>query len=299
MSDLATSCTFATTDALSWLQSRPDDSADLIFGSPPYSDKGARYPDGRATNLKGKAWARWMAEIVIEAVRVSKGLVAFVADGGVKDHAFDPAVFHLVAMLDDAGIVQARPAIYYKNGVPGNRCDLKNNYELVVRAKRPGPFPFLDLGACAKPPKFGPGGSFSNRDAKGVRKKRKQYVAPKLANPGNVLEQIYTADEVAKILLLEQGIAGDCTYYSNGGGHLGSSAAHKSAAPFNQKLADFYVRTFCPPGGLVLDTFFGSGTVAAACAASERNFAGCDVDAAMIEIAQDRVRGFLRTEPLV
>ncbi len=288
-------CIFDQDDALSWLRSKPTDWLDLMFGSPPYSDKGARYPGGKATNLVGKEWAAWMAEIMIEATRVCSGLVAFVADAGVRNHAFDPAVFHLVAMLDDAGICLARPGIYYRNGTPGNRCDLRGDYELIIRAKRPGPLPYVDLGACASPPKYGPGGSFSNRDAKGVRKKRKSYRAPFYANPGNVAKQLYSADEVAQRLLDEHAVSGDVPYFPNGGGHLGSDQAHKSAAPFSQWLADFYVRTFSGPGKRVGDPFFGSGTVAAAALASGRAFAGCDNDEKMLPIARQRVEGFFPT----
>lgn len=276
-------------DALDFLRGLPDTSVDLVFGSPCYSGKGHRYP-GRTENLRGRDWAAWMADIYSECLRVCGGLTAFVVDAGIQDHRWDPAVFHLVAMLDERDITLARPAIYYRNGTPGMRFDLRNDYELVVRAKRSGPLPYFDARACGQPPRFRAGGAFSNRDQRGRRpKKKKEYHPPSVANPGNVHREVYDAREVAEILAAA-GLPGDVPYFPNGGGHLGSVAAHQGAAPFSQRLADFYVCTFCPPGGLVVDPFSGTGTTAAASMLAGRRFSGCDTDPAIIQLSWERLK---------
>src|SRR5262249_23675191 len=54
------------------------------------------------------------------------------------------------------------------------------------------------------------------------------YVPPKLANPGNVVQRLYTAEEVAA-LLAERGDVVDCVV---GGGRMGSKLAEENEAPF-------------------------------------------------------------------
>ena len=49
------------------------------------------------------------------------------------------------------------------------------------------------------------------------------------------------------------------------------------------------VRTHCREGGLVVDPFLGSGTTAVACAMTDRNFKGCELDKKYFDIAQQRV----------
>jgi hypothetical protein len=47
-------------DCLEVMKSKPDNCVDLIFGSPPYATKGARY-DGLAKSWPTNAWIDWMA----------------------------------------------------------------------------------------------------------------------------------------------------------------------------------------------------------------------------------------------
>ena len=45
----------------------------------------------------------------------------------------------------------------------------------------------------------------------------------------------------------------------------------------------------CPPGGLVLDPFLGSGTTAVAAIQTGRRFLGYEIDAGYCEIARKRI----------
>ena len=49
----------------------------------------------------------------------------------------------------------------------------------------------------------------------------------------------------------------------------------------------------CPPGGLVLDPFMGSGTTAVACVQTGRRFVGIELDPGYCEVARRRVAGAL------
>lgn len=55
------------------------------------------------------------------------------------------------------------------------------------------------------------------------------------------------------------------------------------------ELMRWLVRLACPPGGLVLDPFTGSGTTGAAAAIEGRRFCGIELEAPYIEIAEARI----------
>lgn len=92
------------------------------------------------------------------------------------------------------------------------------------------------------------------------------YTPPALANPGNVI----------KVLV--------------GGGLMGSKLAHEHPAPFPEKLAEFFIRSFCPKGGTVLDPFCGSGTTGAVALRLGRKFIGIDIDSKWIRLTERRLK---------
>jgi DNA modification methylase len=55
------------------------------------------------------------------------------------------------------------------------------------------------------------------------------------------------------------------------------------------ELMGWLVRLACPPGGLVLDPFMGSGTTGAAAALEGRRFCGIELEASYLEIAAARI----------
>jgi hypothetical protein len=65
--------------------------------------------------------------------------------------------------------------------------------------------------------------------------------------------------------------------------------AHENEVPFPEALAEFFVRSFCPPGGLVLDCFSGSGTTGAVAVRHGRRFAGCDIRPSQVELSRRRI----------
>lgn len=96
-------------------------------------------------------------------------------------------------------------------------------------------------------------------------KREQGYNPPKKANPGNVIKCVV------------------------GGGRMGSPLAHENEAPFPESLAEFFVKTFCPPGGIVCDPFVGSGTTAKVAGVNGRHFIGCDVRQEQVSLSQLRV----------
>lgn len=254
----------------------PDRSVDLVFGSPPYEDARSY---GIGFSLRGEGWVEWAVPRFMECLRVSTGLTAWVVGGRTRLHKWSATPALLVAELHRLGVCLRNPPIYYRSGIPGSggKDWLRSNYEWIVCAtaeqKR---LPWSDPCATGKPPVYGPGGDCTNRQQNGQRMSKKRsedkrlggvetqtYKPPKIANPGNVIR---------------------CS-----GGHLGHPLAHENEAPFPEKLAEFFVRSFCPPGGLCLDPFGGSGTTANVCRRFDRRAVSLDIRMSQCELTRRRL----------
>lgn len=283
-------------ECLEYLKSLPDNSVDLTFASPPY--EAARRYGELDFNLRGQQWVDWAVERYVECCRVTKGLVAWVVEGQTKNYAWSSTPALLMADLFRKGIKLRKPPIYHRSGIPGSGGPdwLRNDYEFVICASS-GRLPWSDQTACGNEPKFSPGGDMTHRtsndrrvrvsgrvggakddmphashggrsgelqtDGTIIRKDGSSYDPPKIANPGNVIR---------------------CS-----GGHLGSKIAHEGEAPFPERLAEFFVRSFCPPQGTVLDCFGGSGTTLAVAVLNDRNAISVDIRESQCELMRRRL----------
>ena len=256
MSDVKLHCG----DALAVMRAMEPASVDLVFGSPPYE---AARSYGIGFNLEGQAWVDWMVTIVQESLRLCRGLVAFVVEGRTRHYAWSGTPALLMADLLRAGITLRKPPAFYRFGVwgSGGRDWLRNDYEFIICATHGGRLPWSDNKAMGGPPKYKAGGKPTNRKRNGTRntapsKSWGAYTAgdPSVkCNPGNVI------------------------HCNVGGGKMGDRLCHENEAPFPESLAESFVRSFCPPGGVVLDPFCGSGTTGKVALAHGRKFIGIDI----------------------
>lgn len=265
-------------DCLRFLRAQPAGSIDLVFGSPPYEDCRTYGIDFR---LKGQAWVDWMVEVFIAAQDACKGLVAFVVEGKTKNFQWSATPALLMADLHRRGLKLRKPPAFHRVGIAGSGGPdwLRNDFEFIVCTSH-GKLPWSDNTAMGHPPKWAPGGEISNRTKDGQRVNKRAargyangdvdrsvgYDPPVKANPGNVLR------------------------YRVGGGVMGNKLCHVNEAPFPEGLAEFFIRSFCPPDGLVCDCFCGSGTTAAMAAKWGRNFTGCDLRQSQIELSHKRLK---------
>jgi hypothetical protein len=283
----------------------PDGCVDLVFGSPPYEDARTY---GIDFSLKGQDWVDWMVDAFRISLQHCRGLVAFVLEGRTRKFRWSSTPALLMADLHRAGIHLRKPPAFRRVGIPGSGGPdwLRNDYEFIVCATNGGKLPWSDNTALGHPPKWAPGGEMSHRVSDGTRinqwghplnsgattvrgdgtvrshgrrpsrrehtkrtpdrdMETQSYVVPTKANPGNVLA------------------------YNVGGGLMGSKLAHENEAPFPESLADFFVRSFCPPEGLVCDPFSGSGTTGAASLLAGRDFVGFDIRQSQVELSQKRL----------
>ena len=267
-------------DNLEWSKQQPDNSIDLVFGSPPYE---AQRTYGIDFNLMGQDWVDWMVERWKEWDRISKGLVAMVVEGFTEDFKWSATPVLLMADLHRAGFRLRKPPLYRRDGIPGtgNVDWLANKYEFIICTSK-GRFPWSNNVAMGHPNLYRAGGMMSNRHKDGQRMnqngrraarlkelgipKGKGYTKPEKANPGNII---------------------DCG--AAGGGKMGSDFAHEGEAPFPEYLAEFFIRSFCPENGIVLDPFVGSGTTVAVARKNRRLFIGLDIRQSQIEITTTRL----------
>ncbi len=62
-------------------------------------------------------------------------------------------------------------------------------------------------------------------------------------------------------------------------------------APFPPKLAETCILAGCPPGGVVLDPFLGSGTTGLVAKRTERRYIGIEINAEYCRLARERIGG--------
>lgn len=275
-------------DCLEVMKRLPDNSVDLVLTSPPYGDCRTY---GINFNLKGEDWVRWAVERYIECYRISRGAVIWVVEGKTKDFRYEPLPMMLAADLHRAGVSLRNPPIFHRVGVSGSggKDWFRNDKEFCIAASH-GKLPWSDNTACGHPPKFAPGGRPSSRVRIGTRSTG-TYKPPALANPGNLIQQAYTTDEVAALLAE----ASDVTHHVVGGGRMGDKECHENEAPFPESLAEFFTKSCCPPAGIVADPFCGSGTSVRMALSLGRNALGFDVRGSQLELTERRLlRAFSR-----
>jgi site-specific DNA-methyltransferase (adenine-specific) len=280
-------------DCIELLSSLPPDSIDLLITSPPY-EAARSYSIG--FNLKGEEWVAWMVEVVKAAAPKVKGLIAINCEGQTKDFRYSATPFLLAADLHRAGFNLRKPVVYARSGMPGSGGPdwLRNDWEPIICINREGKLPFSDNVACGEAPKFEVGGAMSNRHMDGKRENSQHrkfklreegkkvggrrsrepdgtrsysvYVNPDVSNPGNVIK--------CKV----------------GGGHMGHPLAHDNEAPFPIDLPLFFIRSFCPPNGIVCDPFVGSGTTIDAAIQTGRRCVSCDIRESQVDLVRKRLR---------
>lgn len=269
-----------------------DKSVDLVFGSPPYMDARTY---GIGADRGCADWVDWMLGVTTEALRVSRGAALWVVGGVTRDRNYWPACEGLAWEWFKRGGHAYRPCYWHRVGIPGSGGDqwFRADVEYVLCFKRPGPLPWTNNVAMGHKPKHPPGGKLSYRDAGGNRRHKIRGTSGYSngdtrnfrASEGNLLDRAVT--EIAN--------PGNWVSTRNGGGALGSKIAHESEAPFPERLAEFFIRSLCPPGGTVLDPFSGSGTTVAVTNKFHRKGIGFDLRESQAKLGRRRLAG-LQTE---
>jgi len=290
-----------------------DKSVDLVLGSPPYCDARTY---GINAQRGCQEWVEWMLTVTAEAVRVSRGMVIWVCAGVTRDWCYWPAPEGLLYEWQKQGGRCWRPAYWNRVGIPGSggkqwlRADVEYCLAFTNCAAA---IPWSDNTANGHPPKWAPGGAMSHRLSSGTRKnqwgggekstggtRRKDGTLTRPAKPKP--SHRFPARSVVTIkrdgqhsqestTYQEPVIAnpGNCISGINvGGSIMGSKLCHENEAPYPEALAKWFIRHLCPPGGIVLDPFSGSGTTASAAVQLGRNGIGTDIRESQVELSRRR-----------
>lgn len=290
-------------DCLDVMRAMPDASVDLVLGSPPYEDARTY---GIGFKLRGQDWVDWMVERWREMQRVCRGLVVMVVEGKTRNFRYSATPFLLAADLHRAGFHLRKPIVYRRVGIPGSGGPdwLRNDWEPCICTARPGKLSWSDNTACGHPPKWAPGGAMSHRLSSGTRRnqwgssvngkstrtRRKDgSMSDAAPRPSHLCVTNENGPEGAEYKPPAKANPGNVIHCNVGGGLMGSKLAHENEAPFPESLAEVFVRSFCPPNGIVLDPFSGSGTTAAVATKWGRRWLGIDVRESQVDLTTRRV----------
>ncbi len=248
-----------------------DDYFDLVFCSPPYEAQ-REYEDLKF-DLSGDEYVQWAADCYMECLRVCKGLVAWVVEGVTEKFEYSYTPFLIGAEVQRRGAKLRKPPIYHRRGIPGSGGPdwLRNDYEPIICATKNGRLPWSDNTAMGTDPVNGKPRKATNRKKDGTRKDV-VYNDPDKVNPGNVIS------------------------VNVGNNALGWSGAYENEAPFPESLVEYFVLSFCPPEGYVLDPFSGSGTTVAVSVRHGRNAIGVDLRSSQVELGSTRLLGLTPSE---
>lgn len=297
-----------------------DKSVDLVFTSPPYCDA-RTYGIGAQRHCRD--WVEWMLDIVSEACRVCRGLVLVNCAGVTRNRIYQPSPEGLLWEWYKRGGHCWRPCYWHRVGIPGSggKHWLRADVEYILCFKRDNEWPvWSDNTAMGHPPKWAPGGDMSHRLSGGARVNQwghsfntgstggdsENITCRSGPRPSHVLQRPPGAvvrksisrqhaksradgsDEVQNYVPPSLANPGNLVNIIVGGGVMGSPLAHLNEAPFPEKLAEFFVKSFAAPGATVIDPFSGSGTTACVAARLGRNGIGCDLRASQIKIGTRR-----------
>lgn len=306
---------YSVSDCIEWMNTQPADRFDLVFSSPPYTDC-RNYGIGAQRGCV--EWVDWMLSVTEAAARICQGPVVWVASGCTRKRNYWPACEGLMWEWFKRGGTHKlyRPCYWNRVGIPGSggKDWFRADVEYVMCFKRPGQLPWSDNTAMGHPPKWAPGGEMSYRNSEGTRRNQwgskisgqtEQTVNGKLVKRvrpsqvvmanGRKVDKLHTKAN-ANGVMVEQGYTapvlanpGNLVKVVVGGGLMGDNLCHENEAPFPEALAEWFIRSLCPPGGWCLDPFAGSGTTGAVCTRMGRNCSLVDVRQSQINLCRRRI----------
>ena len=260
-------------DAAQWLQRLPAKSVDLFFTSPPYADARAYsriHPDNYVE------WFLPFAAAMREATSPTGSFVLNiknrVAKSGELQGQRHPYVYELVLAIQRLGWRWVETYIWSKpNAIPGRFGPrTKDSFEYVYHFAK-GLKPFFDLDAVRVPYKSDPAeiarrlgdpNGRKNTDAGFGRDRTKTRCGG--ADPGNVIAVSQSYNQ-----------------------HHGPAGRHTAVMP--EGLAEFFVKAACPPGGVVIDPFAGSGTTMVVARRHGRRAGGIELLEEYVAVATERL----------
>jgi DNA modification methylase len=246
-------------DCVEGMMNIPDNSIDLVVTSPPYDN--LREYNGFSFDLHktGEQIFRILKE---------GGIAVMVIQDQTKDFGKSLTSFKtIVDWCDNIGFKLFETVIYRKHGTEGawwtQRFRVDHEYmPIFLKGRKPQ---FFDKEPIKIQSKHGGKvmtGS-GNRRTSGETTATVTRPINETKCPGTVWEYLMAGDK--------------------------NPLKRKHPAVFPDKIPTDFIQVFCPPNGVVLDPFMGSGSTAVAALRTGRHFIGFDISQEYIDIANERI----------
>jgi site-specific DNA-methyltransferase (adenine-specific) len=246
-------------DAVEMLKKMPDNSVDLVVTSPPYDS---------IRDYKGFAYDLHATGEQIYRVLKEGGIAVMVIQDQTKNFGKSLTSFRTILdWCDIIGFKLFETAIYRKYGAEGawwnKRFRVDHEYmPIFLKGERPQYFDKNDLKIPSKHAgKTMTGGG--TRLTNGVRIATRAITINPTKCRGTIWEYMTAGD--------------------------GTRLKHQHPATFPDKLPYDFIGCFCPPDGIVLDPFVGSGTTTVAAKNLGRHYIGIDIAQEYCDIANKRM----------
>jgi site-specific DNA-methyltransferase (adenine-specific) len=247
-------------DCVEGMKKLPENCIDMVITSPPYD--GIREYNGFSYDLHATGE---------EILRILKngGVAVMVIQDQTRDFAKTLTSFRtIVDWCDNIGFRLFETVIYRKNGTEGawwvNRFRVDHEYmPIFFKGEKPAYFNKEHLKVPSKH-----GGKvmtgFGNRRTDGKTNKTTTRPINIMKCRGTVWDYLMAGDK--------------------------DPLKRKHPAVFPDKIPYDFIQCFCPPEGIVLDPFMGSGTTAVAAKKLKRNYIGFEICPEYCKLAEKRIK---------
>ena len=247
-------------DAIETMKTFPPNSVDMVVTSPPYD----AIRDYKGFSLNLHATGKEIYRILKDG-----GIAVMVIQDQTKNFGKSLTSFKtIVDWCDNIGFKLFETVIYRKHGAEGawwtKRFRVDHEYiPIFLKGERPA---YFDKEHLKIPSKHGgktmTGGG--TRLTNGVRIATRAITINTKKCRGTIWEYLTAGD--------------------------GSRLKHQHPATFPNRLPYDFIQCFCPPNGVVLDPFMGSGTTAVAAKNLGHHYIGIDIAPEYCAIAEKRIQ---------
>jgi len=247
-------------DCVEGMKKIPDNSIDLVVTSPPYDS--IRDYKGFTFNLH---------ETGIEIYRILKdgGIAAMVIQDQTKDYGKSLTSFKtIIDWCDNIGFKLFECVIYRKNGTEGawwkTRFRVDHEYmPIFLKGRKPKYFNKEPLKIPSKHGGKVMTGS-GNRKTDGTTTKTVRRTINTMKCRGTIWNYLMAGDK--------------------------NPLKRKHPATFPDQIPYDFITCFCPPDGIVLDPFMGSGSTAVMAKKLKRRFIGFEISKDYCSLAEERLK---------
>lgn len=246
-------------NAVEGLKKLPNNSIDLMVASPPYD----KIRDYKGFSLDLNAIGKNLFNVIKDG-----GIAAMVMQDQTKNFGKSLTSFKTaIDWCENAGFKLFETVIYRKYGAEGawwnKRFRVDHEYIFIfLKGIRPQ---YFNKEPLKIPSKHGgktmTGGG--TRLTNGIRISTRTIKINPMKCRGTIWEYMTAGD--------------------------GTRLKHEHPATFPDKLPYDFINCFCPPNGVVLDVFMGSGTTALAAIKLKRKFLGFDISRDYVQLAKKRI----------